>query len=119
MQKIEIAPWNVCNSHYFGGQPPTHLSSKANLLENTVIVSRMLHGLLTVTAQELAVVFNDLFGGVIYAGLDTDKFKYPTGSGRVTFSNRLSYMKAVGAASIGIKTPRFRKIVQVTEALPK
>ena len=118
MQKIEIAPWNVCNSHYFVGQPPTHLSSKANLLDNTVFVSA-LHGLLTVTAQELATVFNDLFGGVICARLDTDKFKYPNGSGRVTFSNRLSYMKAVGAASIGIKTPRFRKIVQVTEALPK
>ena len=27
------------------------------------------------TAQALAVVFNDLFGGVIYAGLDTDKEK--------------------------------------------
>jgi hypothetical protein len=27
-------------------------------------------------------------------GLDTDKHKYPIGSGRVTFNNRTSYMKA-------------------------
>ena len=43
--------------------------------------------------QNLAVIFNDLFGGVVYAGLDTDKHKYPIGSGRVTFNNSKSYMK--------------------------
>ena len=73
------------------------------------------------TAQDLAVVFNDLFGGVIYAGLDTDKFKYPTSSGRVTFSNRLSYMKAVGAARVRIrsKKPNFGRTIHVTEAFTK
>jgi len=65
------------------------------------------------TAQALAVVFNDLFGGVIYAGLDTDKYKYPIGSGRVTFNNQTSFMKAVSAAFIEIKTPRFNKKIQV------
>ena len=55
-----------------------------------------------------------LFEGVIYAGLDTDKYKYPIGSGRVTFNNKTSYMKAVAAAFIEIKTPRFSKKVQVT-----
>ena len=39
------------------------------------------------------MIFNDLFGGVVYAGLDTDKHKYPIGSGRVTFNNAKSYMK--------------------------
>ena len=73
------------------------------------------------TAQDLAVVFNDLFGGVIYAGLDTDKFKYPTSSGRVTFSNRLSYMKAVGAARVRIRSrkPNFGRTIHVTEAFTK
>ena len=55
----------------------------------------------------------DLFGGVVYAGLDTDKYKYPIGSGRVTFNNSHAYMKAVAAAFIEIKTPRFCKKVQV------
>ena len=68
-----------------------------------------LHGMMT--AQGLAVVFNDLFSGVVYAGLDTDKFKYPIGSGRVTFNNSRSYMKAVAAAFIEIKTPRFSKVL--------
>ena len=39
------------------------------------------------------MIFNELFGGVVYAGLDTDKHKYPIGSGRVTFNNPNSYMK--------------------------
>ena len=51
--------------------------------------------------------------GVIYAGLDTDKYKYPIGSGRVTFNNKNSYMKAVSAAFIEIKTLKFTKKVQV------
>ena len=50
---------------------------------------------------------------MVYAGLDTDKYKYPIGSGRVTFNNSHAYMKAVAAAFIEIKTPRFCKKVQV------
>ena len=34
---------------------------------------------------------NEIFGEVIHASLDTDKYKYPIGSGRVTFRNRTSY----------------------------
>lgn len=44
-------------------------------------------------------------------GLDTDKYKYPIGSGRVTFSNYWSYMKAVVTAFIEIKTSQFTKKV--------
>lgn len=46
------------------------------------------------------------------AGIDTDKHKYPIGSGRVTFNNVPSYRKAVRAAFIEIKTPRFTKKVR-------
>jgi hypothetical protein len=42
---------------------------------------------------------------------DTDKHKYPIGSGRVTFSSKKSYMKAVQAAFVEIKTPKFTKKV--------
>ena len=59
---------------------------------------------------------NSTCQGVIYAGLDTDKYKYPIGSGRVTFNNKSSYMKAVSAAFIEIKTPRFSKKVQVSRS---
>lgn len=32
-----------------------------------------------VTSELLAQVMNDLFGGVVYSGIDTDKYKYPIG----------------------------------------
>ena len=65
------------------------------------------------TAEGLATVFHDLFGSVVYAGIDTDRHKYPIGSGRVTFSSAKAYMKAVSAAFIEIKTVKFTKKVQV------
>ena len=54
---------------------------------------------------------HDLFGGVVYAGIDTDRYKYPIGSGRVTFGNLKSFMKAVKAGFVEIKTPKFSKKV--------
>ena len=76
--------------------------------QKTVFVGA-LHGMLT--AEGLCNIFNDLFSGVVYAGVDTDKYKYPIGSGRVTFNNTRSYMKAVSAAFIEIKTSKFSKKV--------
>jgi len=103
-KEIQIIPWLVADSNYVRFPSP-RLDPK-----KTVFVGA-LHGMLN--AQNLAVIFNDLFGGVVYAGLDTDKHKYPIGSGRVTFNNSKSYMKAVAAAFIEIKTQRFCKKVQV------
>ena len=59
----------------------------------------------------LAHIMDDLFGGVVYAGIDADRFKYPIGSGRVTFGNQRSFMKAVRAGYVEIKTPKFSKKV--------
>ena len=103
-QEVQIIPWVLSDSNY------ARCQSQRLDPQKTVFVGA-LHGMMT--AEALAVVFNDLFSGVIYAGLDTDKHKYPIGSGRVTFNNKISYMKAVGAAFIEIKTPRFSKKVQV------
>ena len=104
---LEVIPWNIHDSNYVstrnGYQP--HLV-KAN--ERTVFVGA-LHGMMT--AEFLAKVFTDLFGPVLYVGLDTDKHKYPIGSGRVTFQNVKSYKKAVSAAFIHIKCNRFFKKV--------
>ena len=45
-------------------------------------------------------------------------FRYPIGSGRVTFSNAKSYMKAVAAAFIEIKTVKFtKKVLHLTSAM--
>ncbi len=103
-KEVQVIPWVVADSNYVNVQTRVLDSQK------TVFVGA-LHGMLT--AEGLCKIFNDLFGGVVYAGIDTDKYKYPIGSGRVTFDNPRSYMKAVSAAFIEIKTPKFTKKVQV------
>lgn len=67
--------------------------------------------LVSLLADILAHIMNDLFGGVVYAGIDTDRYKYPIGSGRVTFGNQKSFMKAVKAGFVEIKTGKFTKKV--------
>nr|CAD7393624.1 unnamed protein product [Timema cristinae] len=55
-------------------------------------------------------------GGNWYFKISSRKMKskeYPIGSGRVTFNNPRSYMRAVAAAFIEIKTTKFTKKVQV------
>jgi len=101
---VQVIPWVIADSN-FVRCPSQRLDSS-----KTVFVGA-LHGMLT--AEGLAHVMNDLFGGVAYVGIDTDKFKYPIGSARVTFNNQKSYMKAVQAAFVDIKCQRFNKKIQV------
>lgn len=103
-KEVEVIPWIIGDSNYIKNTNQKLDSSK------TVFVGA-LHGKLT--AEALAKIMNDLFDGVVYAGIDTDKYKYPIGSGRVTFNNMRSYMRAVSAAFIEIKTSKFTKKVQV------
>ena len=100
---MQVIPWFISDTGYVRCQQRLDP-------QKTVFVGA-LHGMLN--AEGLALIFNDLFGGVVYAGIDTDRYKYPIGSGRVTFSNTKSYMKAVSAAFIEIKTVNFTKKVQV------
>ncbi|XP_073980645.1 polyadenylation element binding protein orb isoform X2 [Rhodnius prolixus] len=102
-KEVQVIPWAVGDSNF------ARVSQKLDP-QKTVFVGA-LHGM--INAEALAKIMNDLFGGVVYAGLDTDKYKYPIGSGRVTFSNYWSYMKAVVTAFIEIKTSQFTKKVQV------
>ncbi|KAM7314017.1 cytoplasmic polyadenylation element-binding protein 1 isoform X1 [Ixodes scapularis] len=103
-KEVQVIPWVLSDSNYV--RCPSHRLDPSK----TVFVGA-LHGMLN--AQGLAHVMNELFGGVLYSGIDTDKYKYPIGSGRVTFNNQKSFMKAVAAAFVEIKTPRFSKKVQV------
>jgi hypothetical protein len=103
-KEVQVIPWILSDSN-FVRVPSARLDPS-----RTVFVGA-LHGMLN--AEALAQIMNDLFGGVTFAGIDTDKYKYPIGSGRVTFNNHRSYMKAVSAAFIEIKTPKFTKKVQV------
>lgn len=101
-KEVQVIPWVIADS--------TYVRCSATRLDSgkTVFVGA-LHGMLS--AEALASIFQDLFKGVVYAGIDTDKYKYPIGSGRVVFTNHHSYMKAVSAAFIEIKTPKFTKKV--------
>jgi len=103
-KEVQIIPWVLDDSNFI-----KHPNQKLDA-QKTVFVGA-LHGMLN--AEILAKIFNDLFGGVVYAGIDTDKHKYPIGSGRVTFSSTKSYMKAVSAAFVEIKCQQFIKKVQV------
>ena len=45
-----------------------------------------------------------LYGGVCYAGIDTDpELKYPKGAGRVAFSNQQSYIAAISARFVQLQ----------------
>uniref|UniRef100_A0A672JFA6 Cytoplasmic polyadenylation element binding protein 1b n=1 Tax=Salarias fasciatus TaxID=181472 RepID=A0A672JFA6_SALFA len=101
---VQVIPWVISDSNY------VRCPSQRLDPSRTVFVGA-LHGMLN--AEALASIMNDLFGGVMYAGIDTDKHKYPIGSGRVTFSSQRSYLKAVSAAFVEIKTPKFTKKVQI------
>ena len=72
-KEVQVIPWALVDSN-FVRCPTVRLDPS-----KTVFVGA-LHGM--INAEGLAIVFNDLFGGVVYAGLDTDKHKYPIGSGR-------------------------------------
>ena len=55
-------------------------------------------------ALELAMIMDRLYGGVCYAGIDTDpELRYPKGAGRVAFSNQQSYIAAISARFVQLQ----------------
>lgn len=65
-----MIPWVLSDSNFV-------VESTQRLDNDTTVFVGALHGMLN--AQGLAHVMNDLFGYVVYAGVDTDKYKYPIG----------------------------------------
>lgn len=68
--QVQVIPWVLADSN-FVRSPSQRLDPS-----KTVFVGA-LHGMLN--AEALAAIMYDLFGGVVYAGIDTDKHKYPIG----------------------------------------
>ncbi len=100
--------------------PQSELAALPNKIDSkSTIFVGALHGMLN--AHGLAKVMSEVFGEVIHAGLDTDKYKYPIGSGRVTFRNRASYIKAIKSKFVSIRanlevndpSPKFEKTVKI------
>lgn len=103
-KEVQVIPWVLADSNYIRNQ-----SARPDM-HRTIFVGA-LHGMLT--AEGLAKIMNDLFSGVAYVGIDSDKYKYPIGSGRVTFISQRSYMKAVSAAFVEVKSSQFCKKIQL------
>jgi len=103
-KEVQIIPWILADNN-FALCTPKELDPK-----KTVFVGN-LHG--TMTARDLAHIMNELFGCVVYAGIDIDKLKYPIGSGRVTFSHQQNFMRAVRAAFVDIQSNKFTKRIQI------
>ena len=60
--------------------------------------------LLVIIKVELAMIMDRFYGGVCYAGIDTDpELKYPKGAGRVAFSNQQSYIAAISARFVQLQ----------------
>ncbi len=74
--QVQVIPWVISDSNYVRCPAQRLDPSK------TVFVGA-LHGMLN--AEALASIMNDLFGGVMYAGIDTDKHKYPIGESGFQF----------------------------------
>lgn len=65
-------------------------------------------------AIELAMIMDKLYGGVCYAGIDTDpELKYPKGAGRVSFSNLHSYIAAISTRYVQLQHGEIDKRVEV------
>ena len=63
---------------------------------------------------ELAMIMDRFYGGVCYAGIDTDpELKYPKGAGRVAFSNQQSYIAAISARFVQLQHGEIDKRVKI------
>lgn len=70
------------------------------------------------SAVELAMIMDRLYGGVCYAGIDTDpELKYPKGAGRVAFSNQQSYIAAISARFVQLQHGEIDKRVSAKNSV--
>jgi len=102
---VQIRPWCLGDSDYVmdGSQP---LDPR-----KTIFVGGVPRPL---KAIELAMIMDRFYGGVCYAGIDTDpELKYPKGAGRVAFSNQQSYIAAISARFVQLQHGEIDKRVEV------
>lgn len=102
---VQIRPWNLADSDFVldGSQP---LDPR-----KTIFVGGVPRPL---RAVELAMIMDRLYGGVCYAGIDTDpELKYPKGAGRVAFASQQSYIAAISARFVQLQHGDIDKRVEV------
>ncbi|KAF1769189.1 hypothetical protein GCK72_001003 [Caenorhabditis remanei] len=107
IRQVQIIPWVTSDSMFCEDESLLEVGIEP---KRTVFVGA-LHGMMT--AQVLHSIMEDCFGSVECVQLDTDKFKYPIGSGRVTFREHGAYFKAIEMGYLHVHTSKFRKRVQI------
>lgn len=122
---VQIRPWRLSDADFVldaslpldprktvfvGGVPrPLKAGKQAKNPESKCSV---LHAVFFL-AVELAMIMDRLYGGVCYAGIDTDpELKYPKGAGRVAFSNQQSYIAAISARFVQLQHGEIDKRVR-------
>ncbi|CAF2686816.1 unnamed protein product [Rotaria sp. Silwood2] len=113
-KSIQIIPWFVEDSQWLAeGDSYTNWEQRLGSTEciNRTVFVGALHGMMT--AYALARICQELFGDVEYSAIDTDRNKYPIGSGRVVFVNTHSYYAAVTANYLMIECDKFCKVIQI------
>lgn len=68
---FQVIPWVINDSQYSVN------GNQGNVRNKYTVFVGALHGM--ITAAALASIMEELFGPVLFAGLDTDKHKYPIG----------------------------------------
>lgn len=103
---IQVIPWIISdNTTVYEAPDNTRFNNKL-----TVFVGA-LHGRLY--AQALGHIFQELFHDVAFVQIDTDRYKYPIGSGRVAFNSIEAYRKAIEENFLTIVAPKFSKRIQI------
>lgn len=104
---VQIRPWRLGDADFvLDASGPLALEPR-----RTVFVGGVPRPL---KAPELALIMDRLYGGVCYAGIDTDPdLKYPKGAGRVAFTNQQSYIAAISARFVQLQHGDIDKRVEV------
>lgn len=117
-----LCPWipgkRSLSAVFRGHSKPVRTSFFSFVLPNAWRKTRVKsysHSKTTFFLVELAMIMDRLYGGVCYAGIDTDpELKYPKGAGRVAFSNQQSYIAAISARFVQLQHGEIDKRVRET-----
>ncbi|KAF7257879.1 hypothetical protein EG68_04401 [Paragonimus skrjabini miyazakii] len=124
LDSIQVIPWDRTDTEQHA--TPVLINAGCNSLKDSNHISDglvrfrrkqysvfvgALHGMLT--ARALYTICNDLFGNVDSVVLDTDRYHYPIGSGRVAFTSPQSYLKAVNTNFVYVECQFFKKTIQI------
>jgi len=112
-KSVQLIPWFTEDTQWMS--PNYHNANMCELLKvdpyKTTVFVGALHGMMT--AYALAKIFSKLFGEVGFAAIHTDRNNYPTGTGRVIFTEMKNYWSAIETNFLMIKCEEFCKIIQV------